>query len=102
MTFINSHRNIPKYLCFVCSEEFLDFEEFKKHIINNHDLGRDYVLCPLKRCGCPVRDIRSHFKAKHPQENLPKCEQYKAIVWRDICKKTNKIKIKRKFKSSLL
>jgi hypothetical protein len=98
MAFINLNKNIPKYICFVCSEEYLDYEEMKKHIIESHDLGRDYVLCPLKRCSCPVRDIRSHFKAKHPQEILPKCEQYKATVWRDVCKKTNKVKVKKKFK----
>ncbi len=96
MAFYNLNKNIRKYICFVCGEEYLTYDDLKKHIINSHEISRDYVLCPLKRCGCPVRDVRSHFKSHHPQEKLPTVEQYKALVWRD--QTTKRKKITKKFK----
>lgn len=42
-------KNARKYQCFVCATQFLDFDEYKKHIIDSHDEGRDYVKCPLER-----------------------------------------------------
>lgn len=53
------------------------------HITNNHEEGRHYVICPLVRCGAPVRDMRLHFKAKHKGEDIPKTGQMKAIIWKD-------------------
>jgi len=82
----NNHKR--KWQCFVCGMLFEEFESFKKHILETHDEGRDFVVCPLKRCGAPVRDLKSHFKVKHPRENLPKGVQMKAIIWRD--RKVNK------------
>ena len=73
-----------KYQCFVCGVAFLDFEEYKSHIIQNHEEGTDYVKCPLARCQAPVRDVRVHFKAIHPSETLPKQGMLKATLWRDI------------------
>jgi hypothetical protein len=72
-----------QYTCFVCGRAYKDFEEFKAHIIEKHQEGREYVLCPLARCGAPVRDVRAHFKVKHPKEPPPKGCQMKAIVWKD-------------------
>lgn len=73
-----------RWQCFVCGMEFKEPQEFKGHIVKEHEEGRDYVLCPLKRCGFPVRDVRAHFKARHPQEALPKVGQMRAVAWRDM------------------
>lgn len=73
-----------QYTCFVCGRAYKDFEEFKKHIIEKHQEGREYVLCPLARCRAPVRDVRAHFKVKHPHEPPPQGCQMKAIVWKDV------------------
>jgi len=81
-----------KYQCFVCGEQFTDFVEYKEHIVKKHEEGKDYVLCPLKRCGAPVRDMRLHFKVKHPSEKLPKKAQTRAMVWKDISPRRGKKK----------
>lgn len=85
-----------KYQCFVCAREFTEYDNFKSHIVEEHEESRDYVLCPLQRCGAPVRDVKSHFKAKHPYDKLPACKQMKSIIWRDV--KGKKIKHKVHFK----
>ena len=73
-----------KFQCFVCGQNYYDFEEYKNHIVNNHEEGREFVICPLPRCGAPVRDLRMHYKAKHPTEkSVPKTGQMKAIIWKD-------------------
>lgn len=72
-----------KYQCFVCGKNYEIFEEYKSHIIDNHEEGREYVLCPLKRCGAPIRDVRSHMKIKHQGEEIPKNQQMKALIWKD-------------------
>jgi len=87
----NSDKNIRKFSCFVCGQIFENFNEFTKHIIEKHEEGRDYVLCPLERCKTPIRDVRTHFKAKHPTEKIPNIGQLKAIIWRD---KTSQGKMK--------
>lgn len=74
---------IKKYQCFVCGHQYEDFDEFKAHIIKSHDEGREFVICPLARCGAPVRDIRMHFRAKHPSEPVPDKGQMKAMIWKD-------------------
>lgn len=87
-----------KFQCFVCAVQFTDFNEFVDHIKETHEEGREYVLCPLARCGCPVRDVRSHMRAKHQNEKIPQIGQMKAIIWKDISP-TGKVKNKRpKFK----
>ena len=73
---------------------FQTFQEFKNHIIEEHEEGRDYIVCPLKRCQSPVRCIRSHFKAKHPSESIPKKGMMKSIVWRDVAPRKGKEKTK--------
>jgi DNA-directed RNA polymerase subunit RPC12/RpoP len=92
---INQAANKRKYVCFVCGESFENLEEYKNHILDEHEEGRDYVKCPLERCGYPVRDLRTHYKSRHPHEKLPKCSQMRAIVWKDHSnrrKKTMKFK----------
>lgn len=84
------------YCCFVCFEEFSCYEDFKSHVLESHEEGRDYVKCPLVRCGAPVRDIPTHFKAHHPNEKMPKVPQKSAIVWRDL--KTRKREKKARYK----
>lgn len=73
-----------KYTCFVCGVMFEDYVGFKNHIIEEHKEGEDYILCPLKRCRAPIRDLRMHFKAIHPSEKLPKSGPMKAMIWRDV------------------
>lgn len=82
----NNDKNVRKFSCFVCAQMFENFEEFKTHIIEKHEEGRDYVICPLARCQTPVRDIKTHFKVKHPTEKLPQKGQLKATIWRDVTK----------------
>jgi hypothetical protein len=77
-------KNAKKYQCFVCARQFLEFEEYTAHIINTHEEGREYIRCPLARCGTPVRDVPLHFKAKHPTEPRPQKGQMRAIIWKDL------------------
>jgi hypothetical protein len=73
-----------KWQCFVCGKEHPDFETFRTHIVESHEVGREYVMCPLARCGAPVRDINLHFKAKHPKDSIPKYNgPTRVIVWKD-------------------
>jgi hypothetical protein len=73
-----------KWQCFVCGREHEDFETFCAHIKDNHEEGREYVICPLGRCGVPVRDINLHFKAKHPKDAIPKHHgPNRALIWKD-------------------
>ena len=76
--------NKRKFQCFVCGVQFEQYDEFTSHVSEKHEEGRDYVKCPLTRCSAPVRDIRAHFKAKHPTEKVPPIGQMKALIWRDI------------------
>jgi hypothetical protein len=87
-----------KFVCFCCGIQFSEYEEFKSHIIENHEEGREYVKCPLPHCGAPVRDVKLHLKVKHPHVN-PKnfSGQARAIIWHDFCgnvKKTRKPRFK--------
>lgn len=84
-----------EYQCFVCGEIHTDFDLFKKHIIDNHDEGREYIVCPLARCGSPVRDVRAHMKAKHPHDKMPKVGASRALIWKDISTKNGKMNTKK-------
>jgi len=75
--------NERKWQCFCCGMQFTAADEFKNHVIEKHDEGRDYIICPLKRCSFPVRCLRSHFKAKHKGDEIPKKGQMKAMIWKD-------------------
>lgn len=77
-------KNKRKWICFCCGESFDDFAGMKLHIVDNHEEGRDYVICPLNRCEAPVRDLKTHFKVKHPHNELPKINSlYRALIWKD-------------------
>lgn len=87
-----------KFVCFCCGVQFSEYEEFKSHIIDNHEEGREFVKCPLSHCQAPVRDVKLHLKVKHPHVN-PKnfSGQSRAIIWHDFsgnAKKTRKPKFK--------
>lgn len=69
--------------CFVCGEKFEEYGEYAQHITKEHDEGRDFLICPIDICCAPVRDMRAHFKAKHPNRPMPKNCQMKTTVWRD-------------------
>lgn len=80
-----------QYTCFVCGVSFVSFDEFTGHIIESHEEGREYVRCPLERCKACVRDLRQHFKVKHPSEDLPRSGQLKATIWKDQNLRTGKL-----------
>jgi hypothetical protein len=88
-----------KYQCFVCSLIYDEFDEFSAHIVNEHEEGTDYVLCPLERCKAPVRCIKSHYKARHPSEKMPHKGMLKATIWRDIDPQGKIKKRKAKFRT---
>lgn len=87
-----------KYQCYVCGIVFDEPKEFKEHIIANHEEGREYLKCPLTRCGFPVRDLRAHFRAKHKYDKLPAGIQHRVAVWYDVRQPTKRKK-KTNFKS---
>ena len=87
-----------KWACFCCGHQFTSFDHFKSHIVENHEEGRDYLICPLVRCAAPVRDLVTHFRAKHPQDQLPKMNgQIKATIWKDPSK-NGTMKTRKKFR----
>lgn len=87
---------LRKYVCFVCGEKFEDYTAFNAHIKELHEEGRDYVLCPLERCQAPIRDVKMHFKAKHPHDEVPKAGALRSIIWRDFGgKKGGKMRIRK-------
>lgn len=96
--------NKRKWMCFVCGREFEEYDPYKEHIIESHEEGREYIICPLARCGAPIRDLRLHFKAKHPSEKeVPKVGQMKALVWKDHSTRTGKMKQRKpKFREGYL
>jgi hypothetical protein len=70
-----------KWMCFVCGRFNEDYEKYKEHIILEHDESREYIICPV--CKAPVRDMKAHFKGKHPARVMPKGLQTRVIVWKD-------------------
>jgi len=79
------------YQCFICGERLSTFDLFKEHITKNHEEGREYICCPLARCQAPVRDLKAHFKAKHPHDKMPKTGPSRSIIWKDISTKHGKM-----------
>lgn len=76
--------NQPNLRCFCCGKVgFASYSEYRDHILTDHSEEENvlYVLCPL--CNFPVRDIRSHCKLKHPNQDIPKVPQMRARVWKD-------------------
>lgn len=70
-----------KYQCFVCGKNYDSYQDYKDHITEAHSEGREYISCP--DCGAPVRDMKLHYKSKHPARVLPKNTQMKVAVWHD-------------------
>lgn len=104
MTLPFENDNKRKYTCFVCGVAFKydEIEDYKKHIIETHDEGREYIICPLNHCQSPVRDIRAHFKVCHPQIEVPKNMQLRVMVWKDQgTKKRRKLTFKEGFYISM-
>lgn len=83
LPFAGDH-NKRMYQCFVCGKQYKEYEPFKEHILGEHDEGREYVICPLERCQAPVRDLKAHFKAKHPTTAMPKTGPSRAMIWKDV------------------
>lgn len=78
------NNNKRKYQCFVCGVVFETYDEMKKHVFEEHEEGREYLVCPVKHCGCPVRDMRFHFRTRHPSLKMPKTGQLRATVMYDV------------------
>jgi hypothetical protein len=81
--FENQDSGGRKYVCFVCGVPFDTYPQYKEHILASHEEGREFVKCPLARCQAPVRDMKLHFKVKHPTEKLPHSGQMRALIWTD-------------------
>ena len=82
-----------KFQCFVCGQLFSDYSNYKEHIAESHEEGREYVICPLERCQAPVRDLKMHFKIKHRGIDLKALKgdyQVKATIWHDFSPQGNK------------
>ena len=70
-----------KWQCFVCGRHYDEYDTYKEHIVDNHEQAREYIKCP--DCDAPVRDIKSHYRAKHPNRKIPEGVQMKVAVWHD-------------------
>jgi hypothetical protein len=86
--------SLRKWTCFVCGEEYENYEIYKDHIIATHEEGREYIKCPT--CEAPVRDMKVHFDAKHPNRVMPKGIQTRVTIWKDFSGRKHK---KPKFKT---
>ena len=75
-------RSKRKFSCFVCGIEFNNIETMNEHILKTHEIGREYIQCPL--CGYCIRDLNLHAKAKHPNRKLPTYNgPARVLVWKD-------------------
>lgn len=70
-----------KWQCFCCGKTCDTYEDYSTHIRDQHEQGREYLECP--DCKAPVRDLKMHYKAKHPKRMMPAGLQTKVIVWKD-------------------
>lgn len=78
-------RGQRRYQCFVCGMVLATFEAYKEHIVDKHEEGREYVLCPVQFCKAPVRDLRTHFKVKHAGIPMPEVNgMTRALIWKDM------------------
>lgn len=70
--------------CFVCGECQDNALAFKSHVIETHEEGREYLMCPVPLCGWPCRDLRAHFRKSHPSYKCPKDRQLRATIMYDV------------------
>ncbi len=70
-----------KYQCFVCGVDHETLQEMREHILEKHDEGSEYLLCP--QCQAPVRDLKSHYKIAHPMRAIPSGLQTRVSIWVD-------------------
>lgn len=87
--------NKKRWQCFSCGVMFEEYEEYRKHIVDQHEEGRDYLICP--RCQAPIRDLKLHWKVKHKMFPLPEGVQHRAIIFKTFS--NGKAKTKVKFKT---
>jgi hypothetical protein len=87
------HEQRPKaHVCFVCNIIFDTVEEFRSHIVQDHEEGTDFILCPHPDCQIPVRDLRVHCALKHPEMRIPEGYPLRPIILRDARIKKSKKK----------
>jgi rubredoxin len=84
--------NHRRWQCFVCGHQYDDYETYKEHITDTHEEGREYIKCP--DCSAPVRDLKMHYRTKHPKRIMPNNVQTRVAVWYD-CKREKDGKNKR-------
>lgn len=90
-------RGRRKWQCFVCGVQFGSFDEFREHILAEHEEGREFVACP--KCGSPIRDLKAHYKFGHVGWPIPAGCQHRATVWTDFAGNTAKKRPGVKFRS---
>ena len=83
----NNKKGKRRWQCFVCGQNYDDYVTYKRHILESHEEGREFLKCPA--CEAPVRDMKSHYKSKHPSRMMPKGIQTRVAVWKDF-KRTKK------------
>jgi len=77
----------------VCGVDFSEYDEFKDHMIEEHEEGREYITCKL--CGAVIRDRRLHYRVKHPGVDMPKDSQMRSTVWYDFSGQKRKRRTKK-------
>lgn len=80
---MTNNKRVKNFCCFVCDVIFDTLEEFRSHIVSEHEEGIDYVTCPHPECGCPVRDLRTHVALKHPEYTIPDGVPLRPTILRD-------------------
>lgn len=78
------NNNQRKFQCFICGIVYKTYDEMRKHVFEAHEEGREYLVCPVKYCGAPVRDLRQHFRSRHPACKCPENGQIRATVMYDV------------------
>lgn len=82
-----------RWQCFVCGKQYTTYEEYKDHIVQEHEEGREYISCP--DCKAPVRHLPSHYKTKHRSRIMPKNVQTRVAVWHDFSSSGKKKKTRK-------
>jgi len=96
----NNKSRQRKFNCFVCGTELPSLEDFKEHVVKEHEELKDYIICPVPHCKTPVRDLKMHVKCNHPGLDTKRLKgPLRAIVWRDF--KNGKTKKKVNFKKGV-